>query len=342
MHFKYWYLIALVFLLCFACSPNEEDDGGDWCDQAIRAEFLELDEIKTESEWFKVFLVGENVYAIAEPYNFQEVISYLILGTERALLFDSGMGLDSISTVVKELTNLPVTIINSHTHYDHIGGNYEFENILALNTDYTLNWAGKGWSHELVKQEVTREAFCQKMLPNIDTAKYHVKPFTISGFIKDGHLFDLGQRIIEVVTVPGHTPDAMALFDKANGYLWTGDTFYEGPIWLFFEGTNLDAYEKSIERLAALSPALNKVFPAHNTPIAEPLRLIELVGAFNQILDGTKKAKQGGEFGHPDDNTAVVFEFEHFSFLIRRDHLKLKGVSTSLSPVRGGLDKVDN
>ena len=54
--------------------------------------------------------------------------------------------------------------------------------------------------------------------------------------------------------------------------------------------------------------------------------MVELVDAFTQILNGTKKAKEGGEYGHPDDTTAVVYEFDYFSFLIRRDHLKLKGI----------------
>ena len=79
--------------------------------------------------------------------------------------------------------------------------------------------------------------------------------------------------------------------------------------------------------MAALSPILKKVFPAHNTPIANPIRLKEFVAAFEQILSGTKKAKKGDDYGHPDDNTADVFEFEHFSFLIRRDHLKQKGLT---------------
>jgi hypothetical protein len=45
--------------------------------------------------WFKVYPLGDSVYAIYEPYNWQEMISYLIIGSEKALLFDTGMGLDS-------------------------------------------------------------------------------------------------------------------------------------------------------------------------------------------------------------------------------------------------------
>ena len=327
MKFKYWYLFSLIYsLLQLSCSPKNVDKTSDWCDHELRAELLELQEVKIKSEWFKVYLIGNNVYAIAEPYNFQEVISYLILGTEKALLFDSGMGLDSISSVVKEITNLPLTVINSHTHYDHIGGNHEFANILALRTDYTLKWAKNGWNHDLVKQEITKDAFCMKMLPTTDTANYHINPFRISEFIEDEYIIDLGQRAIEVISVPGHTPDAIALLDREAGYLWTGDTFYEATIWLFFDGTDLNDYEKSIERLGKLVPDLNKVFPAHNIPIAEPIRLAELVKAYAQIKSGKKKGKIGDNFGHPDDKIAIVFEFENFSFLIRKDLLVINGI----------------
>jgi len=307
-------------------SSYAQTDPGGWCDETDLTMYSGLEEIKTSSDWFKVFMVGKDVYAIAEPYNYEEVISYLIIGTKKALLFDSGNGLGLISSVVKELTKLPVVVLNSHSHYDHIGGNHEFDSILALETEYTLYWAKNGWSHDLVKNEVAPDAFCMEKLPNLDTASYHIKPFSISTFINDGHIIDLGQRTLEVISVPGHTPDAIAMLDREHGYLWTGDTFYEAAIWLFFDGTDLKAYEKSIKKLADLSGALKKLFPAHNTPIAEPIRLLELVDAFDQVMKGTKRVKETNKNGLPvyDEEAKVIYEFEHFSFLIRKDHLKLK------------------
>jgi len=316
-------LLSLVFLfLMLNCSSQKEVASIDWCDKQLRPELISLKEIETSHPWFKVYAVGENVYAIAEPYNFQEVISYLILGSESALLFDSGMGLDSISAVVKELTTLPVTVINSHTHYDHVGGNHEFDHVLAMQTDYTLGWAKNGWSHQQVKQEVTRDALCHARLPKADTAGYYIKPFVISEFIEEGNIIDLGNRKIEVISVPGHTPDAIALLDRKAGYLWTGDTFYEASIWLFFDGTDLQAYEASIRKLADLADDLTKVFPAHNKPIAKPVRLIELKHAFAEIKNGSKEEKVQDNSDHPEDTNAVTFEFDHFSFLIRKDFLQ--------------------
>lgn len=265
--------------------------------------------------------------AIAEPYNYQEVISYLILGKDKALLFDTGNGFASMSILVKELTSLPVTVINSHTHYDHIGGNYEFDDILAFQNEYTQHWADNGWNHDFIKSEVRPDAFCSHRLPGLDTASHHIKPFRISRFVREGDIIDLGNREIEIISVPGHTPDAMAIIDRDWGYLWTGDTYYEAAIWLYFEGTDLDEYQKSINKLADLSLKLVKVFPAHNTAIADPLHLPLAAKAFDEILNGSAKPNDFDSYVLPVDTDALEFEFDHFSFLIRRDHLIAKGLN---------------
>lgn len=314
-------LLLPALLLVLQCSPPYQSESTLWCDQELRAQFASLKKVSTSQEWFKVYEVGNGVYAIAEPYNFQEIISYLIIGSEKALLFDTGMGLSSIATVVKELTQLPVTVLNSHTHYDHIGGNFEFDRVLAMNMAYTQNRADHGMPHAVVEHEVTTEAICLNHLPDLDTAGYHTKPFKISEFIEDGSIIDMGDRSLQVIAVPGHTPDAIALLDEANGYLWTGDTFYEAPIWLFDPETDLGIYQQSIKKLGALTSGLTTVFPAHNTPVASPERLTELVSAFDQILSGEKTAVNSGESDHVSDD-ALLFEFRHFSFMIRKDLLK--------------------
>lgn len=252
-----------------------------------------------------------DIYAIYEPNNFQEIISWLILGTRRALLFDTGMGMSQISSVVVELTDLPVTVINSHTHFDHIGGNAEFNDILSTDTEYSRQSA-RGIPHADVAQEVAPDAFCgERLITPIDTAKFHVRPFNSTGTIRDGSIIDLGGRRIEVLRVPGHTPDAVSLLDRDRGFLWTGDTFYAGPIWLYFPGTDLDAYEESITRLAALAPSLTNVFPGHNTPMANPELLPSVRDAFKEVRAGA------ASFVEQDDEL-VEYQFTGFSFLMRR------------------------
>jgi len=323
--YKRLLLLLSVIIAISGCIHKQKaiQPKANWCDKKLRPELKTLEEIKTleevktNSNWFKVYNVGHNVYALMEPYNYQEVISYLILGDEKALLFDTGMGLDSISPLVKQITPLPVTVLNSHTHYDHMGGNYEFDNILAINTDFTKKTAANGWAHAIVKAEVTPAAFCLQRLPKTDTANYRVKPFKISKFIADGYILNLGNRKIKVIATPGHAPNAIALLDAQYGYLWTGDTFYLGPIWLFSDGTDLDAYGKSIKKLALLAPGLQRIFPSHNLPVADPNLLVEADKAFTQIRNGTQT-------GTPDGDKSLSFKFDKFSYLIRTDLLSSK------------------
>jgi len=110
------------------------------------------------------------------------------------------------------------------------------------------------------------------------------RPYKISKRINDGFVFDLGKRDIEVIHVPGHTPDAIALIDREQGLLWTGDTFYVGPIWLYAPETDLAAYNRSLDRLLLELPNLKALLPAHNTPWVEPEFLRRVKRAFSKVL----------------------------------------------------------
>jgi len=285
-------------------------NGSSWCDKPVRAGYATLERIAVASPWFAVYRLEAGVFALHEPFQAQEVISYLILGEERALLFDTGMGLAPIRPVVEELTRLPIVVLNSHTHYDHMGGNAEFETILALDSDYARHNA-RGWDHDSVAREVAADAICAAKLEGFDADAYRIRPFHATQFVADGHGIDLGKRRLEVLGLPGHSPDSISLVDPAARLLWSGDTFYEGSIWLYFPGTDLEAYARSVARLATLAPRLRKVFPAHNTPVASPARLHELERAFARVRAGVV-APEGRDGG------LVEYLFEGFSFLMRR------------------------
>jgi glyoxylase-like metal-dependent hydrolase (beta-lactamase superfamily II) len=280
-----------------------------WCDRPRRPAYRDLERVPVPGEWFAVFRVAAGVYAIHEPFQAQEVISYLIVGERQALLFDTGMGLAPIRPVAESLTRLPILVLNSHTHWDHVGGNAEFEAVLGVDDPYARENAG-GWDHGAVASEVAPENVCLAKLPGFDPDAYRVRGFRADPLVSEGHLVDLGGRVLQVLRVPGHSPDSIALHEPDRRLLWSGDTFYEGPIWLFFPGTDLDAYARSVSRLAALAPSLDTVFPAHQTPVASPRRLVELQEAFAEVRAGRGRSepRPGGLVEHP---------FGAFSFLMR-------------------------
>jgi glyoxylase-like metal-dependent hydrolase (beta-lactamase superfamily II) len=237
------------------------------------------------NDWFDVRHVEPGIYAINQPKQFQESIAYLIVGTSRALLFDTGIGLVPLRPVIERLTALPVTVINSHSHFDHVGGNAEFNDVWGMDTPFTReNEAGR--PHANLASEVASDALCGVAPTGADAATFASKPWSTAHRFADGERVDIGGRVLEIVHTPGHTPDAIALLDRANGLLWTGDSYYDSTIWLFSPGTDLDAYERSMARLSALEPSLRRLLPAHNTVSAPPARLHETLDAFRAMRRG--------------------------------------------------------
>jgi len=256
----------------------------EWCKPLPRPEYNSIERVKVSDPWFEVYKPAVGVFAIYEPHQSEEVISYLIVGEKKALLFDTGMGISDIKKVVAELTTLPVMVLNSHTHDDHVGGNWEFDSVYAVDTAFTRNNALGSWDD--AQEEVTPDQICGPLPAGFDAKKYSTRPWKIRGLLHDGDRFDLGGRIIELMATPGHTPDAITLIDRANGLLFTGDTFYPARIWLFRPETDPVEYSASIRRLATLAPQIKIVLGSHNIPVASPERLIQLVAAFDQVRAG--------------------------------------------------------
>jgi glyoxylase-like metal-dependent hydrolase (beta-lactamase superfamily II) len=139
--------------------------------------------------------------------------------------------------VTAELTRLPIVVLNSHTHNDHVGDNWQFETIYGMDTDFTRKNA-QG-SREDAQAELAPDQICGQLPKGFDPKTYTTPPWKITAYKHDGDRIDLGGRWLEVIATPGHTPDAISLLDRANGLLFTGDTYYPGPIWLYRPETNL-------------------------------------------------------------------------------------------------------
>jgi glyoxylase-like metal-dependent hydrolase (beta-lactamase superfamily II) len=280
----------------------------DWCHSLPRSAFKSLERVPISDPWFEVYKPASEVFAIYEPHQAEETIGYLIVGEQRALLFDTGMGISDVKKVVAELTPLPVIVLNSHTHDDHVGGNWQFDTVYGMDTDFTRrNALG---SREDAQAEITPDQICGALPKGFDPAGYATKPWKIARFMHDGDRVDLGGRTLEIIATPGHTPDAISLFDRANGLLFTGDTYYPAPIWLFRPETDLNAYAASIHRLAALAPQVRLVLGAHNIPQAEPAVLAQLVTAFDEVRAGKIKSS-------PDSPGKVLYRVGNISFLMR-------------------------
>jgi len=278
----------------------------EWCRQLPRAAYSKLERVNVPDKWFEVYRIRPGLFAIYEPHQQEEIISYLILGEKQALLFDTGMGISDMKKVVEGLTSLPVSVMNSHTHNDHVSGNWRFSRIYGMDTAFTRQSA-KG-TVAAAQAEIGPGMVCGDLPAGFDARSYAVKPFHITDWIHGGEKIDLGGRVLEIIPAPGHTPDSIALWDARNGLLFTGDMYYPGPIYLFRPETDLDAYETSIARMAALGAKL--LLPAHNLPVADPGDLPRVLAAMKQVRSGKIKPAKDGERSE--------YKFEGFSFLMRQ------------------------
>jgi glyoxylase-like metal-dependent hydrolase (beta-lactamase superfamily II) len=292
----YYRAVSIALLsLCTLCAPasvppalnfsflaSQQIEKPEWCRNLPRPEYKSLEQVPLSDPWFEVYKVAPATFAIYEPHQAEEVISYLIVGTKQALLFDTGMGIGNIKAIVARFTSRPIVVLNSHTHDDHVGGNWQFPFIYGMDTTFTrVNAKG---SREDAQAEIGRDQLCGALPKTFDPAKYGTKPWKISLFVHDGFKINLGGRTVEIIATPGHTPDSISLLDRASGLLFTGDTFYPGEIWLYRPETDLAAYLASVRKLAAMAPQIKLVLGSHNVPVAQPSVLPQLDVAIYSVL----------------------------------------------------------
>ena len=295
---------------------NRGADKDNWWDKLPRPAWAAFERIEQDQDWFEVYRVADDVYAIYEPGQFEEVMSFLIVGSDSALLFDTGLGIGDIRRVVEQLTDKEVAVLNSHTHYDHIGGNHQFGVIYGRDTDYTKRRAA-GSNPDAVAGFL-REGWVWKDLPDgFDPASYRSRSFTISRVVGEGDVIDIGGRRLKILETPGHAPDSISLLDLDNRLLFTGDTFYLAPLYTHLEGSDFDDYANSARRLAGLADQIDAVMTSHNVPVVEPDYMLALGAAFDAIEAGTA------------DNVTVSDGFREYGFdgfsVIVRDTLQTPG-----------------
>ncbi len=316
-------ILFLLFILTatFSCTNNisqeknatekVENRGANkenWWDKLPRPEWKAFPQIQTNSNWFEIYQITPNIIAIYEPGQFEEVISYLITGTDKALLWDTGTGIGDIKQIVDQLTELPLIVLNSHTHYDHVGGNYQFDNIYGVATDFTKKNA-EGRPHEIAKEFITGDWIWKPTPAGFANETYELKPFQITKTIVHQDQIDLGGITLEILHTPGHAPDALCLLDRANRLLFTGDTFYPAPLYAHFDESDVDQYVESANYLAKLIVDVDHILPSHNIPWASSDYLKKMAIAFQQIKRG--KAK------YTETDGAKEYQFDGFSVITK-------------------------
>ena len=285
-----------------------------WWKVLPRKVYSELHRIESKQFWFEVYKIEPGIYVFYEDGQYEEAISYLVVGKRKAALIDTGCGIGNIKLLAEEFTRVPVMVVNTHSHYDHVGQDYMFDEIAMFDAPNAREVAQKGYSRSELSHVLDPEMLRKPLPEGFDSQNYNVPPFTVTSWLKDGTLIDLGGRQLEVMHTPGHSPDSICLLDREARLLWTGDIFYTGAIYLHLPGGNLDLFISSHEKLIALSALYDKLMPSHNEPWVDKAILEEVLSAAREIRAGRAKPKRAEDL---EETKIRRYEYSRFSIIAK-------------------------
>lgn len=244
------------------------------------------------------WMIRSNLWVLSNGWiNFQ----YLFIGNEKAILIDTGYGEGNIRSVVEQITNLPVMVINTHGHFDHTGGN-------GL-------WP-QAWMGEASKDD------CKKAFSLDQQVKAANKPYSdyeICTLI-DGTIIELGNETLEVISIPAHHDGSIALLARKSRLLFTGDEFESGQVLILKKRSDPDflptitRHMRNAECLLARRGDFDYLFPAHNGYMLDPDRYLnDFIKLDKKILAGTAQERSDtAGFNYPADPMASGSEFGIF------------------------------
>ena len=246
--------LALVGLvLAAAYAPYVDAELGPWIHHyaIVDPAPAKLAKGRMVDDYFAVEDLGAGTYAIGEPRYYQQNYAYLIVGQKRALLFDSGSGTRDITPVVKALTSLPVTVMVSHLHFDHLGGIKPFDHVAMIDLPWT-------------RADVSGGRFRPSRYEYLGFVDGRTAPAPqIAEWLAPGASIDLGGRTLTVLSTPGHTPTSAGLYEAATHRLFIGDYIYPTTLYAFLPGASLSAYHQTAQRLLTTLPADTILWTAH-------------------------------------------------------------------------------
>lgn len=223
---------------------------------------------------------------------------YLLSGERCALLIDTCGGLGNLRKTVEGLTALPVDVLLTHRHCDHAGGTGWFESFHVHRADLAAIYRVMALRPAMRTIVSIQKQGCFVRAP--------FRPKAIG--IGDGHVFDLGARMVKVLHIPGHTRGSIALLDEKTRLMITGDAV-NPCLWMHLPGcTSLEAWLPGAERILALS----QTYTAWCGHGSEPLTQASIAQTVELARELIAKARSGarlrGKIRYPnrDDFPYIV------------------------------------
>ncbi len=216
---------------------------------------------------YTVTQVNDHTWQIAEVYHLPAALPmYLIVGTERAALIDTGMGLGNLRATTAEITSVPVSVYNTHAHIDHAAGNNEFESVFMHPDEIAGARAGFPIDRrlEFIELKTMYDAEAEELLK---FAREHILEYHTEypiGSVADGEKIDLGGVTLEAIHVPGHTRGSMVYVNRADKSAFCGDAVNpRSSIGMFPGSPTVQTYRDALERFLSLTEDVERFYVGH-------------------------------------------------------------------------------
>ncbi|HEY5918259.1 MAG TPA: MBL fold metallo-hydrolase [Chryseolinea sp.] len=250
---------------------------------------IQLSAQTNPNPWFTTKKLNDKVWRISDG-DIDNI--YLITGRDSAMLIDTGLGFADLKRFVRTITTLPLIVVNTHSHPDHTGSSFQFEKVYCHANDAEM-------IRFFSSKDIRKGSFKNMGGMRVpDSLRIPVKDslyFVNLAFVKDKHTFNLGDRKIEVIHVPGHTPGSICLLDQKDKYLYTGDND-NILVWLHpQDALPLDVYLKSLEKLQNRVADYNTLLPGHGDPIDNKF-IGEQIECVKSIINGKCKGEPYDSF----------------------------------------------
>jgi glyoxylase-like metal-dependent hydrolase (beta-lactamase superfamily II) len=245
--------------------------------------------------WYTRLDLEHGVTRIWEPHvhPLEQANFWHVRGRDRDLLIDSGMGIVPLRSSFPDLFGeKDIVAVATHTHIDHIGAIHEFKNrwVHAAEARQMEHPSGvvtlicSDIKPELCKLFVEAgypplDELLIDALPHVDydPRDYHLRGAVPTRIVAEADVIDLGDRCLEILHTPGHSPGSICLWEESTGTLYTGDVIYDGPLIYEGPGMDLDVYAQSLRRLKELPV---RVVHAGHDPSFDRSRLIQIVDSY--------------------------------------------------------------
>lgn len=261
----------------------------------LNDELSELEMHHKLENWFTVEKIDEDTYVISEYKHREETHCYLLIGKEKALLIDTGLGVANIKEVVNAITDIPIMVVVTHVHWDHIGGHKYFDNVAVHENEKEWLMGKFPLSLESVKRNLLDEN-CE-FPESFDVENYDIFHGIPQLILYDNDEIDLGNRKVKVIHTPGHSPGHCCFYELERCYLYSGDLVYKGCLDMFYPTTNPELFAQSIGKINELN--ICRILPGHHN-LNVPVQMISKIEKAFLNLDNDGNLEQGKgifEFG---------------------------------------------